>query len=114
MADYAVFAALTALVVLADLGDVAVASYWLGELAGSGLGTHLGPLLFPPSAFLGCLAFGVVFVCVGRFVFVAVARAFSSSSRAVTWQLCRYLAYAVSEQEGWRRVGDDGVLTWGH
>jgi len=40
----------------------------LGELAGIGMGTHLGPLPFHALCFL---AFGVVFVG-GRFVFVGV------------------------------------------
>ena len=53
----------------------------------------------------GSLAFGIGFVGVGRFAFVVVTLAFSSSLRAVTWRSCRYLAYAVSELEGWRRGG---------
>ena len=91
---YDVFPASTALVVLADLGDVVACL--LGELAGSRVGTHLGPLLFSSSTFLASLAFGVPFVGVGHFAFVVVALAFLSSSRAVTWRSCHYLAYVVS------------------
>jgi len=102
---YTAFAGLMALVVLADLGDVTVASVsWVSWQAAGSVLTWALP--FPSSAFLGSLAFWVVFMGVGRFAFVIVALAFSSLSRAVTWRSCRYLAYAVSEQEG----GDMAVM----
>ena len=63
------------------------------------MGTHLGPSLsFRPRSLLsGCFR--------GRWRLRVRRRGVSWSSRAVTWRSCRYLGYAVSEQEGWRRRG---------